>query len=392
MSTAQSSPSSSAESVRPQGERAAAASLRDDRAAIQGLTPEQLAATGIDLTAARKVIAAVHQRFADTIADRIPNNARRRDVEAITNGHRVGKLNVIAREASAIDPFVKYVLECEDGARIEAVRIPLEKTGRFVVCVSSQVGCAIGCVFCATGRLGLTRNLEAWEIVEQVRIVRRDLPEGGRVHGVVFQGMGEPLANYDRVVQSIEVMSHPCGQAIDRRGITVCTVGIPSAIRKLAKTGLRVRLGVSISAARPEVRRRLVPVEAQNPLVEVLAAAADYARATGDAPMFAVTLLGGVNTSEEDADALAAMAAKFRQETGVTPRMSLVPYNAIGGDDPFVRATEVEASRLHDKLSALGVPVVRRYSGGSDVGAACGQLVARASTDLPRNQAAQEIP
>jgi 23S rRNA (adenine2503-C2)-methyltransferase len=383
MSTAQSSPSSSAASSRDRSV--------DARAAIQGLTPEQLAAVGIDLTAARKVIAAVHQRGADTIADRIPKNARRRDVEAITTGHRVGRLEVVAREASAIDPFVKYVLECEDGARVEAVRIPLEKSGRFVVCVSSQVGCAIGCVFCATGRLGLTRNLEAWEIVEQVRIVRRDLPEGGRVHGVVFQGMGEPLANYDRVVQAIEVMSHPCGQAIDRRAITVCTVGIPSAIRKLAKTGLRVRLGVSISAARPEVRRRLVPVEAQNPLVEVLAAAADYARATGDAPMFAVTLLAGVNTSDDDAEALAQMAAKFRAETGVTPRMSLVPYNAIGGDDPFSRASDEEASRLHDKLSALGVPVVRRYSGGSDVGAACGQLVARTSTESRQKQATLEI-
>jgi 23S rRNA (adenine2503-C2)-methyltransferase len=373
MSTAQSSPSFSDASAPPPV----------DRLAIQGLTPELIAAGGIDLTAARKVVAAIHQRGADSIADRIPKNARRRDVEAITTRHRVGVLKVVAREASSIDPFVKYVLECEDGARIETVRIPLEKQGRFVVCVSSQVGCAIGCVFCATGRLGLTRNLEAWEIVEQVRVVRRDLPEGARVHGVVFQGMGEPLANYDRVVRAIEVMSHPCGQAIDRRAITVCTVGIPTAIRKLAKTGLRVRLGVSISTARPDLRRRLVPVEAQNPLDEVLAAAADYARTTGDAPMFAVTMLAGVNTSSDDAKALAAMADRFRRETGVTPRMSLVSYNAIGGDDPFARATDAEANRLHDALSAIGVPVVRRYSGGGDVGAACGQLVARASHDRP---------
>ena len=299
---------------------------------------------------------------------------------AIGASLRVGVLRVVAREASSIDPFVKYVLECEDGARIEAVRIPLEKPGRFVVCVSSQVGCAIGCAFCATGRLGLARNLEAWEIVEQVRLVRRDLPEGGRVHGVVFQGMGEPLANVDRVIDAIHVLHDPCGQAIDQRAITVCTVGVPSGIRKLARSGLRVRLGVSIASARPSVRRSLVPVERSNPLEEVLDAAAEFVAATGDAPMFAVTILAGVNTSDDEADAFASMVQAFRARTGVSPRVSIVPYNSIGEDDPFTRAGDAESRHFRDRLSAIGVPVVLRYSGGGDVGAACGQLVARATT------------
>ncbi|MGZ3423749.1 MAG: 23S rRNA (adenine(2503)-C(2))-methyltransferase RlmN [Polyangiales bacterium] len=348
-----------------------------EKTAIQGLVPPRIvAACGADLAAARKVSAAVHQRLSDDLTV-CPPNVRRRDVDMIADRFRVGSLKIVAREASAIDPFVKYVLETEDGARIETVRIPLEKPGRFVVCVSSQVGCAIGCRFCATGRLGLSRNLEAWEIVEQVRVVRRELPAGSRVHGVVFQGMGEPLANVDRVLAAIDVLHDPCGQAIEQRAITVCTVGVPGGIRKLAASGLRVRLGVSIASARPEVRRSLVPVERSNPLNEVIEAAVEFVRATGDAPMFAVTPLSGVNTFDEDADAFGALVREFREKTGVAPRLSVVPYNSIGADDPFSRASDAEMDRFTDKLRAIGVPVVKRYSGGSDVAAACGQLVAK---------------
>ncbi|MBI2390705.1 MAG: radical SAM protein [Deltaproteobacteria bacterium] len=348
--------------------------------AIQPLRPEDVvAACDVGIVTARKVVASIHQRFVDDVGAQVPRNARRVEVDAIAARYRVGALRVVTREASAVDPFVKYVLECEDGARIETVRIPLEKPGRFVVCVSSQVGCAIGCAFCATGRLGLSRNLEAWEIVEQVRVVRRELPPGTRVHGVVFQGMGEPLANVDRVMQAIGVLHDPCGHAIEQRNITVCTVGVPSGIRRLAASGLRVRLGVSIASARPEVRRSLVPVQRSNPLDEVLEAAAEFVEVTGDAPMFAITPLAGVNTADADADALAEIVRAFKARTGVAPRLSLVPYNPIGDDDPFGRASDEEYDRFHKRLAAIGVPVVRRYSGGGDVGAACGQLVARAT-------------
>lgn len=348
---------------------------------IQACTPEQVAEEcGVSITAARKMVAAVHQRFVDDLGVHMPKNTRRDERDAIAARYRVGRLTVVAREASAIDPFVKYVLETEDGARIEAVRIPLEKPGRFVVCVSSQVGCAIGCKFCATGRMGLSRNLEAWEIVEQVRVVRRDLPPGTRVHGIVFQGMGEPLANVERVIRAITVLHDPCGQSIEQRNITVCTVGVPSGIRRLASSGLRVRLGVSIASARREVRRSLVPVEKSNPLEEVIEAAIEFVQKTGDAPMLAVTPLASINTHDEDADALADIVRQFRERAGVSPRLSLVPYNTIGEGDPFARASDEEYDRFHKRLAAIGVPVVRRYSGGSDVSAACGQLVARVSS------------
>lgn len=318
----------------------------------------------------------MQQRGLDAIGETVPKQALRADIDRIAARFRVGRLEIVTRAASQVDPFVKYLFRCEDGASIEAVRIPLEKPGRFVACVSSQVGCALGCRFCATGRLGLARNLEAWEIVEQVRAIRRELPAGTRVHGVVFQGMGEPLANVDRVMQAIRVLRDPCGQAIEQRAITVCTAGVPGGIRKLAASELRVRLGVSIAAARRDVRRALLPVEHANPLDEVLEATAEYVRAKGDAPMLAVTLLGGVNTSLEDADAFGRLALELREKTGVAPRLSLVPYNPSEGD-VFARASDDETQRFHDRLATFGVPVVRRYSGGGDVGAACGQLVGK---------------
>ena len=165
--------------------------------ALQAITPERLATAvpAITLAEARKVIAQIHRGEPVAASSAI----RRSSADAVREAGHVPVLEVVAETPSAIDPFVKYLLAAPDGARFEAVRIPLEDPARFSVCVSSQVGCALGCAFCATGRMGLSRNLSAWEIVEQVRVVRARLPRG-RVHGVVFQGMGEPRANLDEVL------------------------------------------------------------------------------------------------------------------------------------------------------------------------------------------------
>src|SRR6185436_13449636 len=144
--------------------------------------------------------------------------------------------------------------------------------------------CALACAFCATGRMGLSRNLEAWEMIEQVRALRADLGPLGRIHGVLFQGMGEPLANADRVIQAIRVLSEPSAQAIDMRNITVCTAGLPAGIRRLAREVPAVRLGLSLGAARPGRRRPLMPIDGAHPLEEVLEAVGEHARAAGHAP------------------------------------------------------------------------------------------------------------
>ena len=336
--------------------------------ALQALTPTQLVAAvdGVTLAEARKLVAMVHR--GEPVA---PSSAVRRSAaEATARAGAVPELAVVAETASAIDPFVKYLLASGE-ARFETVRIPLADPDRFTVCVSSQVGCALACSFCATGRLGLQRNLAAWEIVEQVRVVRARLPRG-RVHGVVFQGMGEPLANLDAVLAAIAVMAEPCALGIDARAITVCTAGLPAGIRKLAREAPKVRLGLSMSSAIAAHRKRVMPIADRHELDEVIEAVADHARATGLAPMWAVTLLDGVNDSEADARALAERAHAFVAATGIRPRISIVAYNAIGGADPYLRSTREAAFRA--VLAAANLPSHRRYSGGSDVGAACGQL------------------
>ena len=340
--------------------------------ALQAFTPEPLAAAlGIDAAEARKIVSAVHRGRFETAAGIA--GVRRAAMAAVRTRCHVPTLEVRAVRPSAVDPFVKLALATQDGQVIEAVRIPLERAGRFSACVSSQAGCALACAFCATGRLGLARNLDVWEIVEQVRLLRGTLGPGERIHGVVFQGMGEPLANVERVIAAIRVMNDPCALAIDARAITVCTSGLPSGIRQLAREVPKVRLGLSIGSARPDVRRRLMPIDAAHSLEDVLEAAAEHARTTGLAPMWAVTPLADVNDTDDDAAALAAMVRRFTERTGVRPRLSVVPYNAIdaAGGDPFRRG---DVSGFMQRLGAHGVHPHLRYSGGGDVAAACGQL------------------
>ena len=338
--------------------------------ALQAVTPERLAASvpEVTLAEARKLVAQVHR--GEPIA--ATSSIRRTAASAVRAAGHVPALELVRELASAVDPFVKYAL-ASAGDTFETVRIPLERAGRFSVCVSSQVGCARACAFCATGRLGLQRNLDAWEIVEQVRVVRARLPHG-RVHGVVFQGMGEPLANLDNVLDAIRVMSEPCALGIDARAITVCTAGLPVGIRRLAAEVPNVRLGLSLSSAIADHRKRVMPIADRFALDDVIAACADHARTTGHAPMWAITLLAGVNDSDDDARALAALAHAFLRDTGHRPRITLLDYNPIGGEDPFTRSPRLAAFR--DVVGAAGLPTHRRYSGGPDIAAACGQLAA----------------
>lgn len=348
---------------------------------IQGETPETLAdclagELPIRPEEARRVVAHITQRGNDDLST--VRNVRALIRDDVLRRVPLGRLRVVERRASAIDPFVKFLFELEDGAHIEAVRIPLEKPGRFSVCVSSQVGCALGCTFCATGTLGFRRNLAAWEIVEQVRVIARDLRrEGlGRVHGVVFQGMGEPMLNLDNVLAALDVMSHPCGLAIDARQVTVCTAGIVPGIRRLTATGTRARLGISVTSARSLLRRSLMPIEGKYPIEEVIEAAQEHHQATGRLVMLAFALLGGVNTDQAEAEAIAELLARM------PARLSLIEFNPVAGL-PYRPPTDEERAAFHDALARLGVPVVRRYSGGKDIGAACGQLVASVTQPIP---------
>jgi 23S rRNA (adenine2503-C2)-methyltransferase len=343
--------------------------------ALQALEPEELSRLSeIDLSEARKLIALVHR--GESLPARSPSEVRRSSLDRVRARTSLPALELVSRAPSAVDSFVKYAFAAEAGV-IESVEIPLERAGRVSVCVSSQIGCALGCTFCATGRMGLFRNLRAWEIVEQVRVVRRHLAQGVRVHGVVFQGMGEPLANWQEVHRAARVLSESSAQAIDARNITISTAGLPGGIRALAEFLPNVRLALSIGSARPEVRRTLIPIESVHPLSSVLDAVGEHTRATRHAPLFAYTLLAGRNDGPEDAAALARMAKDFADRHGKRPRLSLIPYNAIGPGDPYERTDAAVEARFREVLVAEGVIPTRRYSGGADVAAACGQLAAR---------------
>ena len=260
------------------------------------------------------------------------------------------------------------------------------KRPKLTQCVSSQVGCALDCSFCATAKLGFGRQLSAGEIVDQVYRAQ-DIVAGlgdddptrragaDRVTNLVFMGMGEPLHNYKNVIRALEILTDPAGADFSRRRITVSTAGLVPGIEKLAAetaTALRVNLAVSLNATTDEVRDVLMPINKKWNIATLLEAAMRFPLERRRRVTFEYVLLAGVNDSDDDARALAERANAFALRTGRRPRISVLDYNAIGGADPFARSPRMAAFRA--VLSAAGLPSHRRYSGGSDVAAACGQL------------------
>jgi 23S rRNA (adenine2503-C2)-methyltransferase len=270
--------------------------------------------------------------------------------------------------ASPRDGFQKLRFLTRDGLPLETVLIPLHKPGAVSVCLSSQVGCAMGCAFCATARMPKRRNLAAWEIVDQW-VQARDLArsQGRRVTGAVFMGMGEPFLNYERVITAAEWLRCSYGCAVSAKAITISTVGLVPEIDRYTAEGHRYRLSISLGAATDEKRAVLVPVAARTPVAEVIAAARRHAEARRDRVMISYVCIRGVNVSEADAQAIGALI-------GDTP----VRFDLIDVTDPtgqFLPPTAAELSAFRDALSRhLGQPVVRRYSGGADIQASCGTL------------------
>jgi 23S rRNA (adenine2503-C2)-methyltransferase len=269
---------------------------------------------------------------------------------------------------SPTDGFQKLLYRLHDGLAVETVLIPLHKEGAVSVCLSSQVGCAMGCGFCATARMTSRRNLATWEIIDQwmqAREIARS--QGRRVTGAVFMGMGEPFLNYDRVLAAAELLRCSYGGAMAAKGITISTVGLVPEIDRFTSENRRFRLSISLGAAIDAKRAALVPVAARTPVADVMAAARRHAEARGGRVMLSYVCIGGVNCSEEDAVAIAELV-------GTTP----VRFDLIEVTDPtgrYVPPSEPELRAFRDSLSRhLRQPVVRRYSGGADIQAACGTL------------------
>jgi 23S rRNA (adenine2503-C2)-methyltransferase len=259
----------------------------------------------------------------------------------------------------------KYVLDLSDGSRVECVAMRTPR--RLTLCLSSQVGCALKCSFCATGLMGLKRNLRAEEIVGQVLVMGDAYDWQDQRFNLVFMGMGEPLANYDAVVRAVRVLTQPRGLNLGARRITVSTSGLVPQIHRLAAEGLAVGLAVSLHATTDEVRTELVPVNRRWPIHELLAAAREYGRATGRRVTLEYTLIAGVNDHEQDADRLAAFARELPS------KINLIPYNPVPGlpwQRPTPQAVEAFAHRLYPRAPAVTV----RHTMGGEIWAACGQL------------------
>jgi 23S rRNA (adenine2503-C2)-methyltransferase len=257
----------------------------------------------------------------------------------------------------------KLLLRLADGQDIEVVEMNTS-TGRKTVCVSTQAGCAMGCVFCVTGQFGFARNLEAGEIVEQVL---RCSSTGGPVTNVVFMGMGEPMANYDETLRAIRLLTHPLGLHLGARRITLSTSGLVPQMRRLANEGLQVGLAVSLHAPDDELRSELMPVNRRWPIAEVLAAADYYAQRTGRRVSYEYTLMAGVNDSDELADGLANLLY------GRLCHVNLIPLNP--SEDQSLHAPSVQrALAFEARLRQAGIAATIRVNRGRDILAACGQL------------------
>ncbi|MGB3300877.1 MAG: 23S rRNA (adenine(2503)-C(2))-methyltransferase RlmN [Phormidesmis sp.] len=272
----------------------------------------------------------------------------------------IGRSHLHYRSESP-DGTIKYLLKLNDGHIIEAVGIPSPK--RLTVCVSSQIGCPMGCDFCATGKGGFVRNLETYEIVDQVLSVQEDF--GRRVSNVVFMGMGEPLLNTDNVVAAVRSLNQDIG--IGQRMITVSTVGIPGHIRRLADQQLQITLAVSLHASNQALRTQLIPSAEKYPLQDLLAECRDYVKLTGRRVSFEYIVLAGLNDKPEHALELASELRGFQSH------VNLIPYNPIVEVD-YKRPTQARVEDFTQQLKDKGIAVSVRYSRGLEKDAACGQL------------------
>jgi 23S rRNA (adenine2503-C2)-methyltransferase len=265
----------------------------------------------------------------------------------------------------------KWAFTLTDGSRIETVLMVYPD--RVTVCVSTQAGCAMACQFCATGQAGFTRHLSTGEILEQVAVAaRRARPR--RLSNVVFMGMGEPLANYDRTWAAVERLHADMG--FSARHLTISTVGVVPGIRRLAGEALPVNLAVSLHAANDPLRDELVPLNRRYPLAQLAEACAEYVAATGRRLSLEWALIDGVNDRPSDAGELAVYARALRAHVNLIPLNPTPGYAVRGTPAPGVR-------RFRDRLESLGVNATVRATRGTDIDAACGQLAARPAPSDP---------
>jgi 23S rRNA (adenine2503-C2)-methyltransferase len=289
---------------------------------------------------------------------------------------------VVVERSTSIDGTTKLLLELADRRRIEAVYIP--DTPKHTFCISTQVGCAMRCAFCLTGRMGLARNLTAGEIAGQVRVLARETGLLDRAFNVVLMGMGEPLHNYDATMKALRILNDEHGFAISPRRITLSTVGVLPALERLASEPLMPNLAISLHATTEDVRAQLVPVNRKYGLRDLVAACRVFPLKRRNRITFEYVLLADLNDTPEDARRLAKLLA------GVKAKVNLLPLNEAAGI-PFRRPSDARVNRFAETLADCRVTVMVRKSRGRDIRAACGQLVLEGTERSPAQKLAPLI-
>jgi len=284
---------------------------------------------------------------------------------------------IVSREKS-IDGTEKFVLQLADLRRIESVFIPDTPANTF--CVSTQVGCAMACAFCLTGKMGLVRNLTAGEIAGQVRVLAGALEMRDKKFNIVLMGMGEPLHNYDDTMRALRILADEHGFGLSARRITLSTVGLLPALERLAREPVMPNLAISLHAPTDLQRGELVPINKKYGVADIIAACQRFPLNRRSRITFEYVLLAGVNDSPQDARKLAKLVA------GVKSKVNLIPLNAAPGI-PFERPSDEVIDRFAKIVADHGVSVSVRKSRGRDIRAACGQLI----VEGPRKSAAQQL-
>jgi 23S rRNA (adenine2503-C2)-methyltransferase len=274
------------------------------------------------------------------------------------------------RVEQASDGTKKFLFQLEDGNRIESVLIP--DKARLTLCLSTQVGCAFGCRFCLTGKIGWKRDLTVSEILNQILAVRKMLPEKTSITNIVLMGMGEPLANYKNTLKAIELMAHPDAFKFSSRRITLSTVGLLPELERLSSEKTSFRLAISLNAADEETRSYLMPVNRRYPFHKILALCRNFPLRPRTRITFEYVMVEGFNDSPQDARRL------LRILRGIPSKVNLIPLNEAPGI-PFKKPSEEKIKRFQEILMEGGLTAIVRTSRGREISAACGQLQGKSS-------------
>jgi 23S rRNA (adenine2503-C2)-methyltransferase len=288
---------------------------------------------------------------------------------------------IVNRERST-DGTEKFLLRLADGRQIESVFIP--DTPSMTFCISTQVGCAMSCAFCLTGKMGLVRNLSAGEIVGQVRVLAHHVDLGDKAFNIVLMGMGEPLHNYDATMKALRILADEHGFALPPRRVTLSTVGLLPALERLAREPIMPNLAISLHAPNDALRGDLVPLNKKYGVADVIKACKRFPIRKRSRITFEYVLLAGVNDSPQDARELGKLVAS------VKCKVNLIPLNAAPGI-PFERPSDAAIDRFAKTLADRGITVSVRKSRGRDIRAACGQLIVEGQRKSPAQQLAAAL-